>query len=175
MMADPVSRGAVISIIFPWWLSGCPEIDVKKDMQIQELTGLNNCRWSRHRVLIKDALLTLSEVLRGFHKKAMLSQEKIAKRNEQGSRALAEYRQKKFFAKKACVNNDVLLSDEVSGYRVDRVLPSTLPKSSHHTPNSFKHRPEKPVGTLRDKWLMWEVNTSKHWCFTEHDLYLYVK
>lgn len=151
MTADTLVKGALIAIILPWWLSGCEPIDLTLDANLQERTALGAMRWSRKRDSIKKSLTMLLPELTKAHSKLVISQQKLAIRNQIGSEALAEYRQKVFLQKKAIENVDVRLTEGLDDNRMDRVLPSKLPKPFVITPNSFKNRPPKPQGTLRDK------------------------
>lgn len=173
-MGDPVTQGCLARILFPWWLGGCRPLPFDKDTELQELAGLTQVRWYRKRDNIKSRLKTLVEQLSKKYEKLVIANEKLAIRNQIGSEALKAYRDKQFLQKKAIknlsqgistainnqmVNNVSILDDGLTDNpklidcdnRVDIVLPHMLSGHGQHTPNSFKHKPPKPKGTLRDK------------------------
>lgn len=152
MMGDPISRGAIASVIFPWWLSGCPEIDVNQDMKLQELAGLTHTRWHRHRDYVKGTLVTLCDSLRKVYKRHEEKLALCANRNHKASLRLQEYNRKRKIERMKDIKFSEADKDisSVSG-RVDAQLPSKIEGHGQHTPNSFKHRPPKSQGTLRDK------------------------
>lgn len=151
-----------MSFVLPWWLSGCNPVDLTNDTKLREIIPIDDTRWHRKRHDIRIAIEALILTMQRFYDKLMVKQANLEKRNEIGRIALAEYRQKKFLQEKAIDNLDQRVSEGLKSLdgnmllldkdnRMDRVLPSMLPGHGENTPNSFKHRPPKPLGTLRDK------------------------
>jgi hypothetical protein len=143
--ADSLSRAAIANIVFAWWLGGCPDIDLNKDMDLQERAGLTNARWSRHRVYIKSSLTNIFNPLRKAYLKALDSQLRIAKRNESGKRALVEWHKQRKLNKLA--GNK--LFDDLSSRGVDVSLPRTLPQT-HAMAAATKHK-DSNIKRLVDK------------------------
>jgi hypothetical protein len=148
MTGNVLVRGAVLSIILPWWLSGCPELP-KEDGKLMAMAGLALMRWSRNRDNITMGLDDLVLTLQKEFQKLSSSRAKVIKRNVA---ALAGWR--RWYAEKAKskVNGIQFSEDQDSrsdiklfdnGYAVDVCRPSTLPGNSP--------KPPKKTGSLRDK------------------------
>jgi hypothetical protein len=171
MEATTLCQGALASILFPWWLAGCPTIDTSKDMDLQESARLTHARWHRNRDYIKQALDKITPKLIPIYKKLLISYHKQynrAMKANAGSRAYqASMRHKRLSAQanpheytspnnqttntntlKSLGNNGSLVDNSV---RAEIGLPANIPPAFQVTPNSFKHKRPKPLGTLRDK------------------------
>lgn len=125
---------------------------MNEDIRLQELSGLGASRWKRIGSNVKHSLGLLIPELQKLYVKMKDGRDKMSARNKNGAKALVEYNRKrraerlerKRFSE---ADKDISL---VSG-RVDAQLPSRIEDHGQHTPNSFKHRPPKSQGTLRDK------------------------
>lgn len=169
-LGNTLVKGAVMAIILPWWLSGCKELP-PEDTKLMEMAGLAQMRWSRNRDNIRMCLDELTPRLQKIYKKLIESKAKQEIRNEAGKLRLMEYNRvmmEKRRIKRLNASNDIdmanglKVNEDLSGLvndykmldndsRVDRVLPSRIPGHGEYTANSFKHKPPKPLGTLRDK------------------------
>lgn len=66
LTATPVLRGAVVSVLFDWWIAGCPEIDFTGN--IRPLSCLGSSTYNLLEIPLKKALNEIIGALRAEHK-----------------------------------------------------------------------------------------------------------
>lgn len=144
--AYPVERTALLNIIASWWLAGCPDRYPEIDKEWHDRAGLTTVQWHRVRAYVIPAMGKLFPFLKKLYDKWL-----IADKKKDSVRAFRRDRMLKFNAERRLKNRrDTTLTEQDTSH-VDLHLPVKIAGHGENTPNSFRNRPPKPVGTLRDK------------------------